>query len=72
MVEFSGSFPKTLLSGTPAKRFDTSPRNSGTLLADGKREVPALKPREAFSRKKVAFRESSGFKKGSLGHDENG
>lgn len=62
---------KTLLSGTPASREDPGPqepRPAVTLLADGTTEAAHIAPKKGkpgFSRKRLAFKESSGYSGGS-------
>lgn len=59
-----------LLSGGPAARFapPREPSPTVTLLADGSRDAADISPKkrkEAFSRKRLAFKESSSFSGGS-------
>lgn len=75
MTIFSGSEPKALLRGG-AKRFASRKAATAEPLvsatAESLESSGITKPRKAaFSRKKLAFAEQSGFKKASLAHDEN-
>lgn len=62
---------KTLLGSTPAAREDPGPQEpkpAVTLLADGTQEAAHIAPKKgkpAFSRKRLAFKESSGYSGGS-------